>query len=493
MALAYIDKVLNDVFNKSLNKAARELSESGQLHHAIVTKDFFKNAYAIGLLDNDIKFTLEDLDDLAEKFMDGVIRGITNKKLLWKETSLGGGGIIISSKPRVTVGGKGRSDKSLTDIKEVVLKGKQYARPKLDEIVKKSGGKTGGKGKSNISGTVQGGLSYGHGEGGGAISTHGTERGLDVVKKINSAEAEKWLGKNVKNGAIFLETFNTNIQDYYKHSLGWDVIRINPDNKKAEIIDNLEITGAFVYQNPNHSAKYDLPRYDRVNKKWEDRFKATLRQELIKTLEDTRINGGMTRGQLKGSPTPVKRAQFISAKQVVEEFEKALKGADMRGVVTVKTALEKIGKTKGKQKKGPKSVKQKQKGITKRTKGTTKKPKIKRGVARSQKQVSPLALKSLLQKALPDAIAKKMTGRPTLMYQTGRFAQSVEIMDIVPMQRQVEISYDYMQDPYRVFEPGSGSPLATTGRDPKKIIGGTIRELAQQIMGSRFLIRTKRA
>ena len=61
------------------------------------------------------------------------------------------------------------------------------------------------------------------------------------------------------------------------------------------------------------------------------------------------------------------------------------------------------------------------------------------------------------------------------------------------MQRQVEISYDYMQDPYRVFEPGSGSPLATTGRDPKKIIGGTIRELAQQIMGSRFLIRTKRA
>ena len=85
-----------------------------------------------------------------------------------------------------------------------------------------------------------------------------------------------------------------------------------------------------------------------------------------------------------------------------------------------------------------------------------------------------------------------MTGPPTLMYQTGRFAQSAEITDIAPMKKSVEIRYDYMQDPYRVFERGSGSPLASVGRDPRGLIGGTIRELAQQLMGDKFLIRTKR-
>ena len=56
-----------------------------------------------------------------------------------------------------------------------------------------------------------------------------------------------------------------------------------------------------------------------------------------------------------------------------------------------------------------------------------------------------------------------------------------------------QIQYTYQKDPYQVFEPEGGNPLASRGRDPKNIIGGTIRELAQSIMGSRFgLVRTKR-
>ena len=200
----------------------------------------------------------------------------------------------------------------------------------------------------------------------------------------------------------------------------------------------------------------------------------------------------MQPSKLSGSPTPVDRAAFQSAREVVTAIEKSLRKADMRGVVTVETALKKIKKTPKKQTGKTKTYGEKsKKGVTNLKKGR-KAPSPGKPRQSRNPDVSPIALKSLLQKALPDAIARKMTGPPTLQYQTGRFAKSAEIMDIAPMNKSVEIRYDYMQDPYRVFELGSGSPLASRNRDPREIIGGTIRELAQQIMGNKFLIRTKR-
>ena len=50
-----------------------------------------------------------------------------------------------------------------------------------------------------------------------------------------------------------------------------------------------------------------------------------------------------------------------------------------------------------------------------------------------------------------------------------------------------QIDYTYQRNPYEVFEPGSGSPLANQYRDPRRIIGGTIREIAQQIMSKKFI------
>jgi hypothetical protein len=107
--------------------------------------------------------------------------------------------------------------------------------------------------------------------------------------------------------------------------------------------------------------------------------------------------------------------------------------------------------------------------------------------------INPIGLRQLIQKALPDAIARKMSGPPTLQYRTGRFASSATINHIVPMPQSVEIRYGYQDDPYYVFEPESGHPLSSRGRDPKELIGSSIREIAQLIMGNRFgLVRTKR-
>jgi hypothetical protein len=74
----------------------------------------------------------------------------------------------------------------------------------------------------------------------------------------------------------------------------------------------------------------------------------------------------------------------------------------------------------------------------------------------------------------------------SLEWRTGRFAQSAEVRSIVPFPNLTQIQYTYMKDPYQVFEDQGG-------RDPRQIIGGTIRELAQSIMGTKFgLVRTKR-
>lgn len=102
-----------------------------------------------------------------------------------------------------------------------------------------------------------------------------------------------------------------------------------------------------------------------------------------------------------------------------------------------------------------------------------------------------LALKELINKLLPDAVLAKMQS-PALVNRTGRFRRSAEVTNaMIGPRGGVQIDYTYQRDPYEVFEPGSGSPLANQYRDPRRIIGGTVREIAQSIMGKKF-VRVRR-
>jgi hypothetical protein len=77
-------------------------------------------------------------------------------------------------------------------------------------------------------------------------------------------------------------------------------------------------------------------------------------------------------------------------------------------------------------------------------------------------------------------------GDPRLNYRTGRFAQSVEAEDVMVGPRGgLQVNYTYMKNPYQTFEPGFRQ--GSTYRDPRKIIGESIREIAQSIIGDRFL------
>lgn len=87
----------------------------------------------------------------------------------------------------------------------------------------------------------------------------------------------------------------------------------------------------------------------------------------------------------------------------------------------------------------------------------------------------------MLNELLPQQVAQNM-GSPALNYITGRFANSARVKMVTQGARGgIGIDYTYMMNPYQTFEPGFAQ--GSTLRDPRKIIGESIRELATGILG----------
>ena len=71
---------------------------------------------------------------------------------------------------------------------------------------------------------------------------------------------------------------------------------------------------------------------------------------------------------------------------------------------------------------------------------------------------------------------------PALQYRTGRFANSTRIENLVVGPRGgIHIDYTYMRAPYETFEPGGKQ--GSVQRDPRKLIGKSIREISVGILG----------
>jgi hypothetical protein len=84
---------------------------------------------------------------------------------------------------------------------------------------------------------------------------------------------------------------------------------------------------------------------------------------------------------------------------------------------------------------------------------------------------------------------QKNMGRPGLENQTGTFANSAEVLSIVPDKRGLmNISYTY-GDTYKVFEPGKNSGKYPTSYDPRGVIGKSIRTLAISQAELKFITR----
>ena len=95
-----------------------------------------------------------------------------------------------------------------------------------------------------------------------------------------------------------------------------------------------------------------------------------------------------------------------------------------------------------------------------------------------------------INKRLPKQIEENM-GPPALESRTGRFANSVRVVDInKTAQGHPSIGYTYAKNPYQIFEQGRGQkPWASPERDPRTLIDKSIREIAVELALGRFYTR----
>lgn len=122
-----------------------------------------------------------------------------------------------------------------------------------------------------------------------------------------------------------------------------------------------------------------------------------------------------------------------------------------------------------------------------------KKPGAKKSFAQKKPrntQRSMFSVIALINEKLPETLAKNMK-EPRLVNRTGRFANSVKIMEVVETRDgHASFGYMYQKEPYQVFEPGRGAaPWATADRDPRKLIDASIREIAANLALGRFYTR----
>jgi hypothetical protein len=118
------------------------------------------------------------------------------------------------------------------------------------------------------------------------------------------------------------------------------------------------------------------------------------------------------------------------------------------------------------------------------------KTKKKKSKAKATAASQPLAMVALLNKKLPNTVRKNMQN-PQRVNRTGRFADSVKVVDVMPTpQGFPSFGYTYQKNPYQVFEEGAGAePWANGERDPRDLIDKSIREIAAEFAIGRFYTR----
>ena len=218
-----------------------------------------------------------------------------------------------------------------------------------------------------------------------------------------------------------------------------------------------------------------------------DGFKAFMKKErrrLIVAMTSSMQKDPKAWAALKGSPSILDTAEALVPHMMIDRLFKHGTNADMR--FKVNKRLVKLAKN-------AKTIKGTSQAIKRQAKKagasslyaakTAAKKKQKKQQARGQGKTaqSPIALRNLMNEALPQMVASKMTP-PALQFRTGRFANSarVENLNIGP-KGGLHIDYTYQRAPYETFEPGGKQ--GSTQRDPRKIIGASIRELAMGILG----------
>jgi hypothetical protein len=216
-----------------------------------------------------------------------------------------------------------------------------------------------------------------------------------------------------------------------------------------------------------------------VNKSMETNFEKTAIMGLKAELTNIAEKKGIEYIEVEGTLSSVAMWQEIIA-------------AELLGKKVPKYKTNKRLKTGGKKGKKRSSNQPIPKGTKgKRTASQAEKVKFKNQLRTAGGRfASPTKLKALLNKKLPSKLIENM-GHPSLENITGRFAQSARVINIAQGKNTIKIptiQYTYDDDPYQVFEMGGrgDSRWATKARDPRFIIEATVREIAKEMMITKF-------
>ena len=324
-------------------------------------------------------------------------------------------------------------------------------------------------------------------------STTGT---VGVLEEILSGE----LRNKFEAANPVIDSFITDITEMFIMDANIQIVDTSPLGGHKNTI----IIKGYVTSKRNNSQKMknwdrDTSGHTGIQKRLQEVMDNTL-EGLIEVMDAKGTLAGFDIFDISASPT---QAEIIVDKGV-RVVLKEIKKTNPRAVIT-------FAKKKVKQKKKSTAKTSSKKKTIKRTVRSTKvrpiapiKSKSATPISRTvnrgaQNATSPIGLVALLNRSLPAQVAKNMAPirgffPKRLTWRTGRFADSAEVTNIVPFKSSVEIRYTYQKDPYAIFEQGSGDPRATgPSRDPREIIGQSVREAAQSIMGTKFgLVRTKR-
>ena len=182
-----------------------------------------------------------------------------------------------------------------------------------------------------------------------------------------------------------------------------------------------------------------------------------------------------------------KLAEFESAKALSDHIANKLAksiGVKVTGAkyTQVKAAvIRKINREK--------SLNNRQKVASKKMAATpTSVPREEVGTFAEESIRTAMFLKLDLQAKIRQVVTANMEA-PALVYRTGRFASSVIIEDVTWTEEQKipSIKYNYQLAPYSVFAPGG--KMFTPDRNPQKLIEGSIREIAREMMITKLSIR----
>ena len=338
-------------------------------------------------------------------------------------------------------------------------------------------------------------------------TTKGMLKGRDIV-------LSELGGKRATVDDLFAETdtqvadgmlstvFLTSLADWFDVNLGWDRNPLNKPisstSRKKEIIEvnNLIFVEFALGKGSSTTAG---AAYTDAMKDWDagksNRLNVTINKILdnieIKIVE--RIMAGTEKNAfrlvaMKGSPSFLDKID-VEAKRLVV--------ANLFGHKTTPNMKYKVNKqifslAQGtKLSKGKVRTNKRIKGIGTKMRGNMSLPPIKGTNKKATSKVqaragsNPLALRNMLNELLPVAVAGNMTS-PALNYRTGRFANSVRVTNITqgPRGGNTMIEATYMTNPYETFAPGGDK--YTPQRNPEKLIGKTLREIATGVVGKKF-------